>query len=149
MSFQDMLLAGLANMNANEDVRSVLNQFVQTQDRGSGDWSPCVDVVDTPNNLYIYVDIPGVIDSSINVDFFNNKLSVTGEKLKKYSASTLKNEIIYGKFARNITLPMSVTNKQNVSVKYENGVLLITIDKQQEEQNRFRINLSSETNNVD
>jgi HSP20 family protein len=144
MSFQDMILNGLTNLQSDGDLRGALQHIINSgvgHVNEQGGWLPPVDIVDTKNNLYVYIELPGVSDESIGVDFFNNKLSISGEKIKRYVAPPFKHEMIYGKFNRKIILPMSVTNQENVNVKYENGVLTLLIDKKKEEHNRFRIGI--------
>jgi len=51
-------------------------------------------------------------------------------------------EIIYGKFERKITLPISITQRDSVVVDVKNGVLTILIDKTVESLNKFSIKLS-------
>ena len=144
MSLQDLLISGLNQIQSNNDFQGAVQEILSSSSTGVN--TP-VDVIDTKNNLYIYVDIPGVIASSINIDFYNNNISICGEKIKKYNEVPFKKEIVYGKFNRKITLPISVTNRKNVTVCYENGVLLITIDKQKESQNKFRIHVKEEDSN--
>jgi HSP20 family protein len=139
MSFQDFILN---NLQADGDLRGVLHQLINSGIPDQSQWVPPVDIVDTKNNLYVYVELPGVVENSISIDFFNNKLSISGEKIKRYSAPVSKREIVYGKFDRQIVLPISVTNQANVDVKYENGILILLIDKNKEEQNRFRLSVN-------
>jgi len=141
MSIQDLLISGLSQFQSNNDLQGAVQEILSSSSTGVN--TP-VDVIDTKNNLYIYVDIPGVTPSSINIDFYNNNISICGEKIKKYNEVPLKKEIVYGKFNRKVTLPISVTNQKNVEVSYTNGVLLITIDKQKESQNKFRISVKQE-----
>lgn len=143
MSFQDFITN---NLRSDGDLRGALHHIINaglSQGHDRSQWAPAVDIVDTKNNLYIYVELPGVAENSISIDFFNNKLSISGEKIKRYTAPVSKREIVYGKFDRQIILPISVTNQGNVDVKYENGVLTLMIDKKKEEQNRFRLSLNS------
>lgn len=148
MNLQELILNGVNNLQGGDggDLRGALNQMMNTGMAGSGEWKPCIDVVDTPNNLYIYMDIPGVSESSIDVDFFNNKLTISGEKIKKYTAPPIRNEILYGKFTKSITMPISVTSSANVIVNYTNGVLTLIIDKEAESQNRFRVGVNNSQN---
>jgi len=141
MSIQDLLISGLNQFQTNNDLQGAIQEILSSS---STSVNIPIDVIDTKNNLYIYVDIPGVIASSINIDFYNNNISICGKKIKKYNEVPFKKEIVYGKFNRKITLPISVTNEKNVTVSYTNGVLLITIDKQKESKNKFRINLKNE-----
>lgn len=140
MSFQDIIFSGLNSLQSDSDLHGALQHIINSG-AGGTHWTPSIDIVDTKNNLYVYMEIPGVSESSISVDFFNNKLSITGEKVKKYTTSPIKREIVYGSFKREMVLPISVTNQENVTVQYENGVLILVIDKKKEEQNRFRIGI--------
>ena len=152
MSFQDMIYTSLNNLQSDGDLRGAVQHIINSGIGGApGDhsgWHPPVDIVDTKNNMYVYIELPGVTESSIGVDFFNNKLSVSGEKLKRYTAPATKHEIVYGRFVRKITLPISVTSQGNVNVVYENGVLTLIIDKKKEEQNRFHLGVTRSNQHV-
>lgn len=150
MSFQDILLSSLNNFQSEGTFGNTLQHMITSgvsNQRSQGEWYPLVDIVDTKNNLYVYMELPGVSEESISIDFFNNKVDINGEKVKKYTAVPTKREITYGKFNRKISLPLSVTNKENVSVQYTNGVLKLTIDKKKEEENRFRMGVSRSVDN--
>jgi HSP20 family molecular chaperone IbpA len=141
MSLQDFIINGLNNMNSPDDlvgaIQSVMNKN-KCSGEGNGVWTPRIDMVDDVNKLYLYVDIPGFVEN-ISVDFFNNNLSISGEKIKKYSGTAIKNEIVYGTFKRNVILPITITDRKNVNVEYKSGVVVISIDKQKEEKNKFNI----------
>jgi HSP20 family molecular chaperone IbpA len=141
MSLQD-LFNGLNQLHSDGDLRGAINHIINSNIGNGNLWQPCVDVIDTKNNLYIYAEIPGTMEDSIDVEFFNNKLTISGEKLKKYTTVPYKKEIIYGKFKRCITLPLSVTTKDNVVVKFDSGILTICIDKKKEGENKFKIKVS-------
>jgi HSP20 family molecular chaperone IbpA len=143
MSFQDMILNSLSNLQTDGDLRGAFQHIINSgivNDQNS--WHPPVDIVDIDSYLYVYIEIPGVKDESISVEFFNNKLSISGEKIKIYNEISFKNEIVYGKFNRHISLPMNVTNKENVNLSYNNGILTVVIDKKNEEQNKFTVGIS-------
>ena len=97
-----------------------------------------VDIVNHPNYLYLYIEIPGVSKENIDVDFYNNKLTVSIDKTRTYEEPEVS-EIKYGKFERVFTLPICVTKKETVTVSYVNGVLKIKIDKAVEEENKFSL----------
>jgi HSP20 family protein len=155
MSFQDMILTSLNNLQSDGDLRGAFQHLINSGITGSASekcWHPPVDIVDTPNNMYIYVELPGVCKDSIDVDFFNNNLTITGEKLKMYKDEPIKNEIVYGHFTRKINVNISVTNKNHVNINYESGVLSVIIDKKKEEKNRFHIGITEKNSipeNVD
>jgi HSP20 family protein len=97
-----------------------------------------VDIVNHPNYLYLYIEIPGVSKENIDVDFYNNKLTVSIDKIRTYEEPEVS-EIKYGKFERVFTLPICVTKKDSVTVSYVNGVLKIKINKAVEEENKFSL----------
>ena len=144
MSIQDLLINGLGKIQSDGDLRGAFQHILNSGAAGGPPGlQPSIDILETKNNLYVYVELPGVTESSVEVDFYNNKVAISGEKLKRYTEVPLKKEIVYGKFHRKIVLPISVTNQENVSVSYKNGVLLLAVDKQREEQNRFRMGVTS------
>lgn len=97
-----------------------------------------VDIVNDVNYFYLYIEIPGVQKENIDVDFYNNKLTITIEKTRSYEEPEVS-EIKYGKFERVFTLPICVTKKESVSVSYTNGVLKVRINKTIEEENKFSV----------
>lgn len=145
MSLQDFLLNSL-NLEGEPDIRSTLQYIVNTGVGSNGAYlRPLVDVVDHDEKLYVYVELPGVNKENISVDFFNNKITITGKKNKQYEMSPLKKEIIYGEFKRSVILPISVTKKENVKIEYNSGILKIIIDKKNEEENRFKLTLNEKS----
>jgi len=85
---------------------------------------------------------PGIDENDIDVDFFNNYIVIKGErKCLSLQEEILKRkqEIYYGSFERKILIPFSVTSDQSVSIKMENGFLIININKKMELTNRFTL----------
>ena len=138
MSLQDFIMNGINSMNSPDDLVGAI-QSVMNKNQCNEKWIPRIDMVDDNNKLYLYVECPDI--ENISVDFFNNNLNISGKKIKKYSGVAIKNEIVYGLFNRHIILPISITDKKNVVMKYKNGMLVITIDKQKEEKNKFNITI--------
>lgn len=100
-----------------------------------------IDIVNDEKETVIYADLSGIDRSTINVDFFNNKLLIRAEKTKSYSSVPQVSEIKYGKLERTITLPFAVTKKEAVSTSYNNGMLIVKINKDFEYENKFSITL--------
>ena len=97
-----------------------------------------VDIVNEDKIIYIYAEIPGVNKENIDIDFYNNKLTITVEKIRNYNEPEVS-EIKFGKVERVFTLPICVTKKESVIVNYNNGVLKIKINKVIEEENKFSL----------
>lgn len=146
MSIQQILsLVGRQQNN----LPGILTEIMQNNGVNMNEiFSPNADVVENDSFVKVYVNIPGVDSDSLDVDFFNNTINITGDRIKPYDSdiNLIKNEIIYGKFERKIILPISVTKRESVKVNTQNGVLIIIIDKVCEERNRFSIRLNNNDN---
>lgn len=97
-----------------------------------------VDIVNEEKTIYIYAELPGVQKENVTVDVYNNKLTITAEKLRTYDAPGTS-EIKFGKLERVLTLPICVTRQETMTVNLNNGVLKIKINKLVEEENRFSV----------
>jgi HSP20 family molecular chaperone IbpA len=147
-SFQQLISNSIALLEGqqNSNVSGALSEFLQSQGLNMNEiWQPSVDIVENNNNVTLYMNISGVNNDSIDVDFFNERVVVTGERKRPFSdeMTVVKNEIIYGKFERHVNLPISVTNRDSVKISSNNGVLVIVIDKTREGRNRFSLRVPS------
>lgn len=97
-----------------------------------GSFKPRVDITEDKDNIYIYSDIPGLSKEEIKVFIDeDNKLHLKGDKKKDKKNENqvfLRTERIFGDFERTILLPDAI-KKEEISAKYENGVLALTIQK--------------------
>ena len=112
-------------------------------------WPP-IDITETPDHLYIYVEIPGVISENVEVEFYNNVALIKGTKPTPSDGSpshSTVQELKYGDFSRRIIMPISVTRRDSVIISSKRGVLKIAVDKTVEDQNRFVINVGEARNN--
>jgi HSP20 family molecular chaperone IbpA len=96
------------------------------------------DMFSDEKTIYIYAEIPGVEKENIDVDFYNNKITIKVEKNRPYEPPQ-NSQIVYGKFENEITLPLCITKRETVSVSCNNGILKIKINKFVEEENKFSI----------
>jgi HSP20 family molecular chaperone IbpA len=147
-SFQQLISNSIALLEGqqNSNVSGALSEFLQSQGLNMNEiWQPSVDIVENNDNVTVYMNISGVNNDSIDVDFFNERVVVTGERKRPFSdeMTVVKNEIIYGKFERHVNLPISVTNRDSVKISSNNGVLVIVIDKRREGRNRFSLRVPS------
>jgi HSP20 family molecular chaperone IbpA len=100
-----------------------------------------IDIVNDENFLTVYAQIPGTEKKDVELDFYNNKLTILAESVRHYT-NPIVNEIFYGRMERIIMLPICITKRESVDVSYNNGILHIRINKLVEEENRFDIRLS-------
>lgn len=122
-----------------EDMKNIFSKFMKDAVGIDCDQrSPKLDIINNPENIHIVVDLPGMEMDEVSIALFNNELTISGER-KRYFSNVIQSELSYGPFRRVITLPIAVTQKESVSKNFYNGVLTISIDKRNEEQNRFNI----------
>ena len=151
MSIQEIILNGLNSMQKDINLTDTFKHILKTNGdinltdtfknilKTNGEIiKPDIDMIEEENKLLILVEIPGMKEDEIEIEFCNNKLSISGEKINKYKEITQNIEISYGKFKRDIMLPISVTKQESVILKYINGILSITIDKNKERENSFK-----------
>ena len=137
----------LLETNLNTSFAEQLGDMLNNNSSGEFLWRPPVDVFETETHVKIFSNVAGISADDINVDFFNNLVVITGERKFPRIDDTMtqrQREIIYGKFKRNINLPLSITNRDSVSVNIKEGVLSIVINKALENANRFSVRPSSD-----
>jgi HSP20 family protein len=97
-------------------------------------WAPPVDVYETKDDLVVSLEIPGVREKEINVSITGDVLTVKGERQFSHEVkdeSFYRVERTYGKFERNIPLPMPV-QADKVKASYREGVLEVRLPKAEE-----------------
>jgi HSP20 family protein len=130
---------------------NVLNQLRREMDRmfeggenaeGSNivtaDWTPAVDIKETDTAFVITADIPGVDPKDIEVNMENGVLTIRGERKEEKEEERegyKRIERVRGTFYRRFSLP-DTADADKISAKSKNGVLEITIPKQEKVQPR-------------
>jgi HSP20 family protein len=121
-----------------------LNKLFQEGEEGdtskiaTSQWAPAVDIKEEDDRYLITADIPGVDPKDIEVTMAHGMLTIKGER--KYAADEEKKgyrrvERIYGSFYRRFSLPDDC-NAEKIAAAGKNGVLEITIPKQEKSQPR-------------
>lgn len=106
---------------------------------------PAVELMDNEDNLTLRAVIPGVDKKDLDVSVTREIVKISGEyrhnkenKDKGYYVS----EFNYGKFERNIKLPVAIQNDK-VTADYSDGILTLTLPKVEEVKNKvFKVNLA-------
>lgn len=102
---------------------------------------PQVNMGVTDKSVEVYLFVPGMDASAIDVTLEKNLLSVSGERVPEETVDaddksvTVRRERFMGRFKRAITLPEDV-NPDNTEAVYRDGVLHISIAKKEEAQPR-------------
>jgi HSP20 family protein len=100
-------------------------------------WSPAIDVIETPQEVIVLAELPGVDPSSIDLSVTGNVLSLRGEKPAgdfPEGTGTVR-ERQFGPFHRQVSLPGEV-NFEGAKADARDGVLKVRIPKQEEARRR-------------
>lgn len=95
-------------------------------------WTPAVDLVETPEEIILFADLPGVDPSRIDLSVTGTVLNLRGEK----PASDVPNghaavqERLVGTFHRQVALSSEV-NFDAAQAEAHNGVLKVRLPKQE------------------
>ena len=139
--------------NLNSSFSGQLSDFLQHQGVNMQQlWKPPVDLIESEEKLLIQMNVAGVDPDSVDVSFFNNSINIQGERkphplIEESGAIQRRREVIYGKFERKITLPVSITHQESVTIDLSNGVLTILVDKTLEARNKFSLKIGKSDEN--
>jgi len=104
----------------------------------TSDWVPAVDIKENDDHFTIVADIPGVAPEDIEVQMENGVLTIKGEREteKTEEKDDFKRiERSFGSFYRRFSLPEGA-DPDSIEAKSNNGVLEITINKQEKTEPR-------------
>jgi HSP20 family protein len=95
-------------------------------------WTPAIDLSETPTELVLVVDLPGVDPSKIDLSLTGNVLSLRGEKVgvEVSNGHNRVRERPVGTFHRQVTLTEAV-DFDRVLAEARNGVLIVRLPKQE------------------
>ncbi len=98
--------------------------------RAGRTYVPHVDIHETKDGLWLWADMPGVDEQSLNVSLDNGVLTIEGQvDVKQYEAMTpLYTEYNVGNYVRRFTLSNDVDSDRIVA-RMQNGVLALEIPK--------------------
>ncbi|MFN7973230.1 MAG: Hsp20/alpha crystallin family protein [Acidobacteriota bacterium] len=96
-------------------------------------WVPAVDIRETPEEILLSADVPGLGKEDINITVENNTLTLSGERrfekdVKEESFHRVERS--YGAFSRSFALPGSV-QLEKIAANFKDGVLTIRVPKEE------------------
>src|SRR5262245_57375730 len=107
------------------------NQPLTTEQTRSGrSYVPNVDIFETPDELVLLADVPGVTAESIDIDFENGELSIHArvKESQPEGTSYLLREYGIGEFYRTFEISESI-NSERISAELSDGVLTLHLPK--------------------
>jgi HSP20 family protein len=108
-------------------------------------WTPAVDLLETPTEVQVDVDLPGIDPVLVEVSLTGNMLSVQGPKrthIPPQGGTVHLSERMQGPFQRSIPMPAPVI-ADSVTADLKNGVLHIRLMKS-EKARALKINVRAE-----
>lgn len=100
-------------------------------DGGVGAWVPVADVYESPEELTLYLELPGLDQQDIDLRLEGDDLLVQGERRMDREESGEqfhRVERSYGKFSRKFPLASTV-DRDSVQAVYRDGVLKVVLQK--------------------
>jgi HSP20 family protein len=93
---------------------------------------PAVNVGSTPDQLEVYLFVPGVDPQSLDISIQQNLLTVSGERRQpaEENATFYRKERFEGEFRRIITLPDDV-DPERVDAHCRDGILRVTVQRRE------------------
>ena len=130
--FEDMLSAGDRNWMGLHNM--------------GGLWTPAVELQETDKELVLKAQIPGIDSKDLDVEVGEDRVTISGEhkeeiKDEDKEKNYYRSEFHYGKFQRDIPLPMSIKTDQ-IESNFKDGVLTLTMPKLETEPKKVvKVNL--------
>ena len=142
--FQSKLIPSRSNLfdrdffSLRDDMDNLMNNFLtQGLSRlpriSNMDFYPAVDIQEKDDKYLLEVDIPGMTEDEINLDFHDNVLTLQGERkseFKEEKEGYYHAERSLGTFRRDIPFDDEV-NSEKVKAKLKNGTLHIELLKKE------------------
>ena len=124
-----------------KDLGSKMNKLFDEVVRGKGDSNGIEvpsDMYETPSSFVYEVDIPGLDKTQVAVQIRDNALVVRGERVRDHDENVIYHmrERAHGEFERSFPLPKGI-EENSVKAKFENGILRVTLPKEQEEEPEY------------
>jgi HSP20 family protein len=96
---------------------------------------PSVNIKETTDAFQVELAAPGMVKEDFKIELNNNLLTISSERKieneTKDNEQYTRREFSYQSFCRSFTLPVTV-DRDNITAKYENGILNISIPKKEE-----------------
>jgi HSP20 family protein len=99
---------------------------------------PAVNISEDDKNITVEAELPGMDSKDIDISLQNNMLVLQGEKKfedEQSQGNYQRIERSYGSFSRTIPLSSSV-DEDNVKASFKNGILTVTLPKQEKAQGK-------------
>lgn len=96
---------------------------------------PSVNIRETGDNFEVEMAAPGMNKNDFKVELDGNMLTISSQKEQQQESDQdgySRREFSYQSFQRSFVLPKDVVDVEHIVAKYENGLLHLTIPKQEQ-----------------
>ena len=124
-----------ANAFAPRLLAELAREFPINTNESREGWTPAVDLTTTDEAYILTADLPGIRYDDLDLSVEHGILTLKGERAAPEDGERTRAERRFGSFKRSFSLPENA-DADNISAKYENGVLTVTVPKQAKPQAR-------------
>jgi HSP20 family protein len=137
--------------NIPQTFSSMLDRFFNesVNSRNFSAFTPHVDACETERGYEIEVALPGVKKEDVSIDFQEGRLTITGERKFEHEEKNKRYQMLetqYGSFSRTFQLP-DIVKPEDIRAEMEDGILLVTIPKDEKKTMKHQVKISSNSNN--
>ena len=97
---------------------------------GPSGWTPPVDVLETPDQYVVMVELPGLTQDDVQLQHHEGRLTISGVRRERESSCEQFHRIErgHGSFSRTLQLPLPV-EAERITADLRDGVLTVTCPK--------------------
>ena len=101
----------------------------------AGGGYPPINIFQKGDDHIAIIELPGMDKGKLDIQVKDNVIRLSGEKAADYpeQVSTHRNERVFGKFDRTITVPVKV-DTDNITAEYRDGTLALHIPRAEEDK---------------
>lgn len=112
------------------DLRVLQERANRHSNGWAADWTPAVDVYETPDCWVVFVEVAGVSPDDVKIQFQENGLVIRGERSLPEDSPDAYHRVerAHGAFARRIEFAEPI-DRERVTAEFRDGLLTITMPK--------------------
>ncbi|HEY7257961.1 MAG TPA: Hsp20/alpha crystallin family protein [Gaiellales bacterium] len=119
-----------------ERFESELGKLFTRPATSTGTWMPAVDVEQTPTEIVLTFDLPGMSPDDVKIELHDRTLTISGsreEKREEKHEGYHTRERVFGHFGRSFTLPYTVKSDE-IEAVFAKGELHVHVPRPVEAQ---------------
>ena len=107
-------------------------------------YTPAAELEEMDDAYQLKLELPGIKKEELDIQVTADSVTISGERKvdnKSENKGNVRSEFRYGSFQRVLATPGRI-NHQNVIADYQDGILILTLPKAEEEKNKVvKVNL--------